>query len=227
MIALALSSIPPAVASTGVQSFPALSARFSESLAPALKKVSLLPENGGVLSYLTSYVASHGLFEKEGWSEGKDVVSTVARAKFWLAKKDLDLATREINSLSGAFSFFLFLLSLSLPPPPLSSMLSFYYHTGWPKKLAADWLQQARNHLEVKQALEVRLPLFPSLLLLLTTRRDVCRSRSGKRRPRVSRQSREGVRDGYETVRKQSEKLSSRVLYFRATSPSQLGEMGG
>ncbi|GAA5858499.1 hypothetical protein JCM8547_007333 [Rhodosporidiobolus lusitaniae] len=126
LISLALSSIPSEVASTGVLSFPALAARFSASVAPQLKKVSLLPEHGGVLAYLTSYAASFALFEKEGWADGKDVVSTIARAKFWLANKDLDLATREVNSL-----------------------------TGWPKTLAADWLKQARNHLEVKQALEI------------------------------------------------------------------------
>ncbi|GAA5887389.1 hypothetical protein JCM6882_002514 [Rhodosporidiobolus microsporus] len=126
LISLALSSIPASVATQGVSSFPALSARFSSSVAPQLKKVSLLPEHGGVLAYLTSYAASFALFEKDGWADGKDVVSTIARAKFWLANKDLDLAAREVNSLQG-----------------------------WPKALAADWLNQARNHLEVKQALEI------------------------------------------------------------------------
>ncbi|BGP30608.1 MICOS complex subunit mic60 [Rhodotorula toruloides] len=126
LLSLALSTIPADAASTGIASFPALSARFSSSVAPQLKKVSLYPEHGGVLAYLTSYVASHALFEKEGWADGEDVVSTIARAKFWLANKDLDLATREVNSLKG-----------------------------WPKALASDWLQQARKHLEVKQALEI------------------------------------------------------------------------
>ncbi|TNY22376.1 mitochondrial inner membrane protein Mitofilin [Rhodotorula diobovata] len=126
LLSLALSTIPTEVASTGVSSFPALAARFTESVAPQLKKVSLLPEHGGLVAYLTSVVGSHALFEKEGWADGEDVVSTVARVKFWLANKDLDLAAREANSLSG-----------------------------WPKALAADWLQQARSHLAVKQALEV------------------------------------------------------------------------
>ncbi|GAA6053825.1 hypothetical protein JCM3770_004736 [Rhodotorula araucariae] len=126
LLSLALSTIPANVAATGVSSFPALAARFTESVAPQLKKVSLLPEHGGVVAYLTSVVGSHALFEKEGWADGADVVSTVARVKFWLANKDLDLAAREANSL-----------------------------TGWPKALAADWLRQARSHLEVKQALEI------------------------------------------------------------------------
>ena len=42
--------------------------------------------------------------------------------------------------------------------------------TGWPKALAKDWLKAARNHLEVKLALEVNilsfLP-FPSLPLVV------------------------------------------------------------
>ncbi|POY72483.1 hypothetical protein BMF94_4309 [Rhodotorula taiwanensis] len=126
LVALALSTIPQEAAQSGIASFPALSARFTESVAPQLKKVSLLPEHGGVVAYLTSALASHALFEKEGWADGQDLVSTVARVKFWLANKDLDLAAREVNSL-----------------------------TGWPKALAADWLKQARQHLEVKQALDV------------------------------------------------------------------------
>ncbi|BGP54421.1 MICOS complex subunit mic60 [Rhodotorula sphaerocarpa] len=126
LVALALSTIPAEAASSGIASFPSLSARFRESVAPQLKKVSLLPEHGGVMAYLTSALASHALFEKEGWADGQDLVSTVARVKFWLANKDLDLAAREVNSL-----------------------------TGWPKALAADWLKQARQHLEVKQALDI------------------------------------------------------------------------
>ncbi|GAA5881451.1 hypothetical protein JCM16303_005657 [Sporobolomyces ruberrimus] len=126
LIATALSAVPTEAASSGVTSFAALAARFSDSVAPQLKKVSLYPQHGGIFSYLSSYVASHALFEKEGWAEGQDVVSTIARAKFWLANKDLDLATREVNSL-----------------------------TGWPKALASDWLKAARIHLEVKLALEV------------------------------------------------------------------------
>lgn len=105
LIALALATVPESVASTGIASFPALATRFTTSVAPQLRRVSLLPEHGGVLAYLTSYVASGFLFQKEGWAEGDDVVSTIARANFWLANKDLDLAAREINQLKGALPF--------------------------------------------------------------------------------------------------------------------------
>lgn len=75
---------------------------------------------------MTSWLASNFLFQKEGWAEGEDVVSIVARASYWLENKDLDLAAREVNSLKG-----------------------------WPKTLAEDWLEAARRHLEVRFALEV------------------------------------------------------------------------
>ncbi|SCZ94051.1 BZ3500_MvSof-1268-A1-R1_Chr6-1g08388 [Microbotryum saponariae] len=123
---VALSTIDESIAFSGVASFPCLASRFTNSVAPQLKKVSLLPEHAGVLSYVQSYLLSYLLFEKQGWAEGSDVVSVIARAKFHLLNKDLDQATREVNSLQG-----------------------------WPKALARDWLKAARGHLEVQQALSV------------------------------------------------------------------------
>ncbi|KAM0788483.1 hypothetical protein ACM66B_001616 [Microbotryomycetes sp. NB124-2] len=126
VLAAVLDVIPDDVASKGISSFPALASRFSLSVAPQLRKVSTFHEHGGLLNYLTSVLTSQIMFERQGWSEGTDVLSTVARTKFWLDNKDLDMATREINSL-----------------------------TGWPKVIASDWLKAARAHLEVKMALEV------------------------------------------------------------------------
>ncbi|KAK4053450.1 MICOS complex subunit mic60 [Microbotryomycetes sp. JL201] len=126
VLAAVLDVIPGDVASKGISSFPALASRFSLSVAPQLRKVSTFHEHGGLLNYLTSVLTSQIMFERQGWSEGSDVLSTVARTKFWLDNKDLDMATREINSL-----------------------------TGWPKVIASDWLKAARAHLEVKMALEV------------------------------------------------------------------------
>lgn len=101
------------------------------------------------MSYLTSYVASHALFEKEGWADGEDVVSTIARAKFWLANKDLDLAAREVNSLKGTSQ------SVFRHCTHRTDHEASIVFVGWPKALASDWLKAARNHLEVKLALEV------------------------------------------------------------------------
>lgn len=108
LVLAAISSLPPTVASSGITSFPSLASRFTTSVAPAVTKVALLPEHGGLFAYLSSVVMSNFLFEKEGWSEGDDVVSTVARARFWLNNKDLEQATREVNTLSGAFEDYYF-----------------------------------------------------------------------------------------------------------------------
>jgi mitofilin len=117
------------VATTGVKSFAALSSWFSNSVAPRIHEASLVPspENAGVASHLASISLSKLLFRpKAGLVNGSDVGATLARAEYALGEKDLDAAAREINSLSG-----------------------------WPKKLADNWLREARRKLEVQQALEI------------------------------------------------------------------------
>ena len=170
--------------------------------------MALLPEHGGLFAYLTSVLLSNVMFEKKGWSEGDDVISTVGRARFWLENKDLDMAAREVNSLKGGSSLFTFVLhllrsvfALPLPVPflpfpgsPRLTRISLA-RAGWPKALASDWLKQARSHLEVKQALEVGVfSLSRSRLLLLVRKRQVLtltltsiptfRHRSPRERPR-------------------------------------------
>ncbi|CEH12837.1 mitochondrial inner membrane protein [Ceraceosorus bombacis] len=66
------------------------------------------------------------LFTRKGYVEGDDTPSTLARAQYWLDRRDLDAAAREVNSLKG-----------------------------WPKILAGDWLDAARARLEAQQALEI------------------------------------------------------------------------
>lgn len=121
LISLALSSVPDEVASTGIHTLPTLSSRFTSSVAPQLLRASLLPENGGVWAYFSSVVGSLFLFEKMGWAEGEDVGSVVARAQFWLEKKELDRAAREVNQLTGTSPPFPFLPFLPFPPPPPTS----------------------------------------------------------------------------------------------------------
>ncbi|ODN97969.1 hypothetical protein I350_07606 [Cryptococcus amylolentus CBS 6273] len=114
---------------TGVKSFPALSSWFTNTVAPRIQSSSLVPapEEASVLSHLASATLSKVLFRPTaGRVPGESVGATLARAEWCLGQKDLDGAAREVNSL-----------------------------TGWPAKLAADWLVQARRKLEVQQALEV------------------------------------------------------------------------
>ena len=117
------------IAQTGVKSFASLSSWFTNSVSPRVHSASLVPapHEATVLSHLASAGLSRVMFRpKAGAVKGSDVGAVLARAEWCLAEKDLDGATREVNSLEG-----------------------------WPGKLAADWLREARRKLEVQQALDV------------------------------------------------------------------------
>ena len=121
-----LASIPDSLQTRGVESLPTLSSWFTDRLSPKIQKASLLPQNGGFVSYLSSAFLSNFLFTKVGFVQGEDVISTLSRAEWYLNHRDLESAAREVNQLAG-----------------------------WPKILARDWLEAARRHLEVRQALQV------------------------------------------------------------------------
>ena len=120
----------------GIEPFADLALWFSTSVAPRVSRVALVPDqNAGILSHLASHVLTSFTFKPQGFAEGKDVLSTLARAEFYMNEKDLDSAARELNQLGGTA-----------------------------KELLGDWLEAARKRLEVMQALEVRifLPLIPA-----------------------------------------------------------------
>ena len=129
VIAAALEVIDSSgAAETGVESFSTLHAWFADKVGPRIRSVALvpLPESAGLVSHLASAALSPLLFHKKGLVEGEDVPSVLARVEYYLDRKDLDAATRELNQLKG-----------------------------WPKTLAADWLSAARTRLEIAQALDV------------------------------------------------------------------------
>ncbi|KAL9537691.1 hypothetical protein MBANPS3_011550 [Mucor bainieri] len=127
LIQLVASSIQEHVAQHGITSIASLSERF-ETVAREVRRASLIPEqDASMVSHLISIVLSSFMFTKKGLVAGDDVESRLARAEYYLnTEKDLESAAREINQL-----------------------------TGWPKRLSMDWLDAARRHLEVKQALEI------------------------------------------------------------------------
>ncbi|KAG5329306.1 hypothetical protein C0989_009939, partial [Termitomyces sp. Mn162] len=115
------------VPDVGVEPFADLASWFSSNVAPKVVHVALVPDqNAGVLSYLASQLFSGLRFRRQGLVAGNDVLSMVARAKYYLNEKDLDSAARKLNQLGGAA-----------------------------KLLLHDWLEAARRRLEVEQALEV------------------------------------------------------------------------
>lgn len=125
LIQTVLSVVPQDVAKQGVNTMSELSNRF-DSVSDEIRQVALVPEDGGFGSHIISFAMSWLMFKKQGLVEGDDVESVLARTDYYLKRDNLEYATRELNQLSG-----------------------------WPKRLAQDWIQSARRHLEVKQALEV------------------------------------------------------------------------
>ncbi|KAG5722330.1 hypothetical protein E4T56_gene15602 [Termitomyces sp. T112] len=125
------------VLDVGVEPFADLASWFSSDVAPKVVHVALVPDqNAGVLSYLASQLFSGLRFRRQGLVASNDVLSVVARAEYYLNEKDLDSAAHELNQLGGAA-----------------------------KLLLHDWLEAARQRLEVEQALEVVqaqawLPMF-------------------------------------------------------------------
>lgn len=125
LIQTVMSVVPKQVAKEGVNTIGELSYRF-EDVSNEIRQVALVPEDGGFGSHIISVIMSYLMFKKQGLVEGEDVESILARTDYYLKRDNLEYATRELNQLSG-----------------------------WPKRLAQDWIQSARRHLEVKQALEV------------------------------------------------------------------------
>ncbi|KAI8975189.1 mitochondrial inner membrane protein Mitofilin [Mycotypha africana] len=126
LVQTVLSAISPETVKEGISSLSELSTRF-EQVANEIRRVALVPEeDGGFGSHIISIAMSYLMFKKQGLVQGDDVESVLSRTDYYLKRNNLEYATRELNQL-----------------------------TGWPKRLAEDWIQSARRHLEVKQALEV------------------------------------------------------------------------
>lgn len=128
----AIASINPVAYQRGVPSSAHLIDRFRR-VAAEVRKASLLPEDAGVASHAASAVLSKFMFTKRGergLPEGDDVEATLARTEVLLEEGDLDAAAREMNGLKG-----------------------------WAGVLSRDWVGECRRVLEVRQAVEVSIPL--------------------------------------------------------------------
>lgn len=90
-------------------------------LAPELRSAALLPPNAGILGHLSSKFFSLLLIPKEGDVKGKDIESLIARVQNNLVLNKLDDAVEEVSNLKG-----------------------------WGRKLADDWVVDARKRLEVE-----------------------------------------------------------------------------
>lgn len=113
-------AVPAIVKRYGVLSHAQLAARF-QIIEPEIRRSSLVPPDAGVAAHLTSLAASQLLVSKQGFPEGNDVESVLARTNSYLQQGDVTSAVAEVNSLQG-----------------------------WPKKIAADWLDEGRKRSELE-----------------------------------------------------------------------------
>ncbi|CAO3599049.1 unnamed protein product [Absidia cylindrospora] len=127
LVQVVASNISETVAEHGISSYTQLVDRF-DKVVTEVRDASLIPEEGSsMISHIISITLSKLLFPKHGLVPGDDIEARLARAQYYLAHDDdLESATREMNQLKG-----------------------------WPKHLTSDWLDAARRHLEIKQALDV------------------------------------------------------------------------
>ncbi|KAI8803225.1 mitochondrial inner membrane protein-domain-containing protein [Cladochytrium replicatum] len=119
---------------TGVPSHTDLLERF-HTVARAVRRIQLMPVDGGPLSYAISRALSLAVIRKRGIVVGDDVEAVLARAEHRLEEGDVMGATREV--VGGL--------------------------KGWQAMVARDWIEEAKRHLEIKQALkaiETRLVLL-------------------------------------------------------------------
>lgn len=104
-----------------------------ELIVPELRKVSLLPENSGVLGYAASSLFSKFLWSKSGLvvpskdqTIGNDVESVIARVNSYLQKNQLDNAVEEVANLKGIA-----------------------------RTLANSWIEESRRKLEIEFLVDV------------------------------------------------------------------------
>ncbi|KAI3403789.2 MIC60 [Candida oxycetoniae] len=121
---LALKELTPLIAkdsSHSILTTAQLLTRF-ENLAPDLRSSSLLPPNAGLLGHLSSLIFSKLLMPVKGVKkDGKDIESVIARIESSLVRGELDIAVEEAANLKG-----------------------------WTRRLANDWVVEARKRLEVE-----------------------------------------------------------------------------
>lgn len=120
-------SMPAHVSANGVPSQKYLYARFAD-VRKRIRRVALVQLNGSISAHLVSAVYAACTFAKEGLVAGNDVDAILARAHYWLVKEDLARAVAEMETLP---------------------------RHEWSARLAASWIQAAKDRLAAEQAMLV------------------------------------------------------------------------
>lgn len=121
---LALKELEPLLSNQSNQSILSIPQLLTawEQLTPELRSASLLPPNAGLLGHVASVIFSKFLLPVKGNKpDGKDIESVIARVNLSLVRGQLDVAVEEVANLKG-----------------------------WSRKLADDWVREARVRLEAE-----------------------------------------------------------------------------
>ncbi|KAF3989508.1 hypothetical protein FT663_01752 [Candidozyma haemuli var. vulneris] len=124
VFSLALKELQPLLAQESNQSILSVPQLLTawEELTPELRSASLLPPNAGLLGHVASVIFSKFLLPVKGNKpDGKDIESVIARVNSSLVRGQLDVAVEEVANLKG-----------------------------WSRKLADDWVKEARVRLEAE-----------------------------------------------------------------------------
>lgn len=137
---LALNSLPAAALDQGVYTEDALISRF-DKVDRLAKRVSLIGDEGGslwryMLSYLQSVLiidratapTSAELDDKEFDASALDTYQILARVRYHLRQRNLEMSLRYANQLRGE-----------------------------PRRVAQDWIKDVRTHLETRQTTNILL----------------------------------------------------------------------
>lgn len=89
-VASMLGAIPSEVLARGVPSEVELEAEFPR-VKEACSRLAHVPEYGGIIAHALSYVVSALSFNRHGLVEGDHADAILARAEYFIAKRDLDM----------------------------------------------------------------------------------------------------------------------------------------
>lgn len=140
-VSLILESIPEKALTRGVYTEENLKQRF-QKVSRVAQKVALIDETGGslfkfMLSYLQSFFMFTSVSAKEEGDlvhvESMDVFQLCAHAKYWLQKGNLEQALKFMNQLRGES-----------------------------RRVASDWIEEARLLLETRQAAQALMAFASS-----------------------------------------------------------------
>ncbi|SPQ93715.1 unnamed protein product (mitochondrion) [Plasmodiophora brassicae] len=125
-VTTALETLPADLVERGAPTLAQLQERF-KVVSAACRRGALVPPDAGVVGHFLAFIFSILLVNRNYYSDGSDDISKLYRASYFLYQGDLYNAVDEIGGLEA---------------------------DGLPRRLAADWLADAKNRLIAVQTVQ-------------------------------------------------------------------------